>query len=266
MTEEIVPKAPSPVAEADPAKPVDTEMDRKKPQGRFRNWLVDAGASTAVALVVAFIFEHLVGSEGVHGLSVIQRHFHDAVSSFDPWHVFSYIGDTIGFLDYIVSSIISKVLIVIFSPEAVPYIVNIISKVMFVLYLVTAFVLWPVAVVIEIIAGAHLLEGVLVLVCWLAIGHAITLASDPTDNAWPGFYLVLMVIGVVCFLWLVKLTMLLGDALFGWFVVTAQSCVGGSVMASTFYWCSVKVSEHSVTERLMHLATRSVSSGIHHTN
>jgi hypothetical protein len=202
---------------------------------RPRNWLIDTLASSAVVLFVGFIFEHLLGPEVVEELDSLQKGFESALSAFSPNQVLWYVEDSVSFFSRIFGAPPNSLIIIVF-------------------YLLLALAALPVVILAGIFASGHVFAGITYIAAWLFVLPLIigSIKDRGVFSEEALFAPIFAIVFMLLFLWLVYLVVMIGDVLFGQLVAMAGACLGGSVIGSIVYHCTVKVGEHSVTERALH--------------
>lgn len=207
--------------------------------------------------LVGWLFLIIEPEVGPEALTSIHRHLHDAVGAFDPWSLFAYIFDAVQFLDRLVRFALYYVLINGLSKATVFAVLDEVSKIGMVVYYPLAVLVLPITVVVEIVGHHDILAGVLTACCWIAM---VPLTRKLVGEESGFLFVLFLVVEIFAFLWLVKLTMLAVDRLLPGEVAStvASSSAGISMFASGLFWCAMKVSERSVTERLIDLTKRAV--------
>jgi hypothetical protein len=228
---------------------------------RARNVIIDSAASICVLLSIAAIFQHLDDHKILLAkLKVAQTHFHDAVTSFDPVSLLELVVYSAAWIIAYVEYGLSHAIALIFSQASGDAFVSAISGIIQSLSFMSAVVLLPLLIVIQIVAGAHLLEGILALGSWLIFAPLIVRNATKDSLGRTGISPYLNVgLVVVIFLWCVKGVMVVADLLFGRFIDLAELAVTPPVMGTALYWGFMKVTEHSLTETALHSVKRLLS-------
>jgi hypothetical protein len=229
---------------------------------RMVNGGIDFVVSTAVILTIAYIFEQAGSPEIVRKAKQLQQHFDSAISAFDPYQIFLYIGDAFVF----VLQIVTKALLLVASEETAN---SILSLGKFLIYPACgAFVIaaLPVVVFIEALRQGHVFEAVLSVACWLIVVVVARSSFTKGTSTQEGFQFPFVEVVLITFaiLWLVKLAMMAVSGLLFWYTDFCDICAGGSAAATCFFWCTTKRVEHSVTERALRWAGRVLTARIRH--
>jgi uncharacterized membrane protein YjfL (UPF0719 family) len=212
----------------------------KSAVARAREFLI----SSAVLLVVAFIFEHATSNQSLSWVLdraiAAQSGFTNAVASLNPLHLFQYwyeafsfIGRPLGYL-----------------PE---WFVDIIK---YPARLVIGFIALCALPIVVIREGSPF-EWVLVSGFYLPMFFWLkSQADDPQGQLVPGRSLAYAFIFTLLFYWIVQLILNATLVIFHDIIATARLAVGGSIAVSTVMWALGKRGEHTVTERVLQIVTR----------
>ena len=233
--------------------------------GRFGNWLIQFLVSTAVILIVAYVFEHLASKESVDKALELQGYLEKAISAFDPNQIVLYIGDAWIYVIGVVTNGLFNVLTLAISPSAAASILGVVKFLIYFLSAAFVIAVLPVVVVIGVMNEGHLIEGILAIGCWLAvaIGARLNVKGGSRGRS-PKFPFFEIVVITFAFLWFIKLAMMGADWLLHLYIKLAGICLFGSTLSSCAYWCVSKRAEHTVSETAAHSAKHLLSNSIRH--
>jgi hypothetical protein len=117
----------------------------------------------------------------------------------------------------------------------------------------------PIVILVYMILDGNIFSGVLAIILWFVTAPIVRDMAGRGDAGSSLFVAGMQLAFIVACLWILKLAMMIGGVLFGWLVSTAEICTGGSALVSGLYWCATKKTEHSISERLLHVVARAAS-------
>lgn len=206
---------------------------------RARDFLI----STAVLLVIAFVFEHVTSDESVSWALDVALSAQDAltraVAGLNPLHLVQYWYDAFSF--------ISRVLV--YLPD---WLVTALAPVVRIVVGFLALCALPIVVVRE---GSPF-EWVLVFGMYVPTFFWLRRRMANPEEVVTGWSLLYAFLITLLFYWIVQLMLNLTLAVFRDIIATARLAVGGSIAVTTVMWAISKRSEHTVTERVLQIVTR----------
>jgi hypothetical protein len=218
---------------------------------RVRNWLVDAFISLCCVLVVGMVFDQFTDKEFLDRALKFQTYLYDSVKALNPLNIFTYIGDVYDYLFFRLDNWCTYLLPI--------GLANFIMKILF--FPVWAIVIggaWFILPITMFFEG-NVFELVLVLIVFVPLAFLVMGASCDDDGFSVFFGIFLAIVATTLVFWLVQLAMVAALFLLGKLVSLAATWAATSMVGSYVYWCCTKSTEHSVTERVLHLVRRAVA-------
>jgi hypothetical protein len=206
--------------------------------------LRDFAVSTAILLAVAYVFELVTSKEGqtwaLDAAIAAQNVLTSAVAGLNPLHLvtywyeaFSFISGGFAFLPAWLATIAAPLLRIVIG--------------------LLALCALPIVVVRE---GTPF-ELVLVFGCYVPLFLWLRHKMANPEEVVSGWSLLYAFLITLIFYWIVQLVLNLTLAIFHDIIATARLAVGGSIAYTTIMWAISKRTEHTVTERLLEIVTRS---------